>query len=109
MIKSYFFLEGASSVDPFLLGGAEAAERVRAAIPGLTGYVQTRALDEQIGDDSSAYVGAAELWFSDTDAALADLPAACSEATPASETVETLRATEARNGEIIAAAFDRGD
>ncbi len=71
MIKTYLFLEGPSAADPFALHGAAAAEAVRDAVPGLAGYVQTRALDEQIGDEPPAYVGAMELWFTDVDAALA--------------------------------------
>ena len=71
MIKTYLFIEGPGGGDPFALRGAAAAEAALAAVPGLSGYIQTRALDDQIGDEPAAFAGAMELWFRDADAALA--------------------------------------
>lgn len=78
MIKTYLFLAG-PAVDPFVLRGDAAADALARACPAALGYVQSRALAEQL--DAVAvppYAGIAELWFQDAaDAlALAERPAA---------------------------------
>ncbi len=67
MYKAHFFL--AASGDPFAVQGSEAEALVRQLAPEVTGYVQSRAGSEQLGDDI-AYQGVAECWFGSDVAAL---------------------------------------
>lgn len=62
MFKVYFLLESAG--DPFLYRGDEALAQVQSVFPNAVGYVQSRALAEQIDDrPAPPYSGSAELWF----------------------------------------------
>lgn len=73
MFKLYCFLRpgGDSGQDPFFAQGAAALERLRAVCPAATGYVQTRALAQQIGEREPSYCASAELYFANADALLA--------------------------------------
>jgi len=74
MYKTYLFLEGETRADPFRLQGDGAADAVRAAVPAAVGFTQTRTLDEQIASRGEPpFVGIAELWFADKQAALASV------------------------------------
>lgn len=71
MYKTYVFLEGEAGADPFRYRGAEGASAVSAQLPALAGYTQTRTLDEQIdASEPPPFVGIAELYFTDIEAAL---------------------------------------
>lgn len=66
MYKTCFLMNAGE--DPFLFKGHDAEALVRAAFPGIKGYVQTRALPDQ---ESPAFSGLAELWFDDSSLAIA--------------------------------------
>ena len=71
MYKTYLFLEGEPGADPFRYRGAEVAAAVSAQLPTLVGYTQTRTLEEQIDPrEPPPFVGIAELYFTDVEAAL---------------------------------------
>lgn len=72
MFKLYCFLQpGADSgQDAFHARGAAALEQLRATCPAATGYVQTRALEQQIGDREPSYSASAELYFADAETLL---------------------------------------
>ena len=66
MIKTLAFIKGDDN--PFAFSGDEASKQVRSILPGIVGYVQTRAIGE------SPFLGCAELYFesrADADMALA--------------------------------------
>jgi hypothetical protein len=70
VIKTYLFLS-AGAVDPFASFGEAAAERIERLCPNVVGYVQSRALREQLEAVAvPPYAGIAELWFSDSGDAL---------------------------------------
>ena len=71
MIKTYVFLS-ARDGDPFAVCADDAAERITELCPTAAGYVQGRALHEQLDVVAAPpYAGIAELWFRDTTDALA--------------------------------------
>lgn len=71
MIKTYLFLTGPSA-DPFVLRGDAAADALTRACPAACGFVQSRALTEQLDAVTvPPYTGIAELWFEDAADALA--------------------------------------
>ncbi len=71
MIKTYLFLAGTGTEDPFASSAGAAADRLAQLCPQALGYVQTRTLAEQLQMESTpAYQGAAELWFEGPDAAM---------------------------------------
>ncbi len=72
MFKLYCFLQstGEAGQDPFHTKGAAALERLQATCPAATGYVQTRALAEQIGEGAPTYGASAELYFADAETLL---------------------------------------
>jgi hypothetical protein len=69
MYKTYVFIEGEEGADPFRFRGEEARVAVVAALPGLVGYTQTRALAEQVRPPVP-FVGVAEFYFDDISSAL---------------------------------------
>ena len=77
MYKSYFFLEGETSSDPFRYSdpfkyrGAEAAEQLESLVASAVGYTQTRTLEEQVTDRGEVpFCGIAEVLFTDAASAL---------------------------------------
>lgn len=72
MIKTYLFLAGTATQDPFASSAGAAADQLARLCPEALGYVQTRTLAEQLQTESPpAYPGVVELWFEDPDAAMA--------------------------------------
>lgn len=78
MFKLYCFLQTSepAGTDLFVANGTHASQLVRELCPRATGYVQTRALSEQIGEREASYAASAELYFTDADALLATLGSA---------------------------------
>jgi len=71
MIKIHLFLSAQSRTDPFALRGDSAARQLEAICPGVLGYVQSRALPNQLdGRSEPLWVGIAEIWFREEATAL---------------------------------------
>ncbi len=91
MYKTYLFLEGEPGTDPFKYRGQDAAAQLTAQLPAVAGYTQTRTLDEQINpSEPPPFVGIAELYFTDLEAAL--------NTTAQAEVVQSMLANGARIG-----------
>ncbi|MFK7914533.1 MAG: EthD domain-containing protein [Pseudomonadales bacterium] len=72
MFKLYCFLQSENDAqqDAFTASGAAARTLVQATCPTVTGYVQSRALTQQIGDRAPSYAASAELYFANAAALL---------------------------------------